>query len=117
MEVKTILTDNKDGVILWQKTFTMPLGVFSAQNMTEACDKKEKITSYARNIISPDISQNINLRLNDKKIDYSARIQKSENSRDGIGLKYKNNAPLTKIHPADDDNFEERWRNDDSFNL
>lgn len=117
MEIKAVLTDNTEGVVLWQKTYEMPLGIFQAKNMTEAFDKKEKITSYARNIIAQDIVQNINLRLKPKKIDYSTRVPKSSGQQDGIGLKYKNNAPVVKITPPDDGTFEERWRNDDSFNL
>ena len=117
MYVKAVLVDNKEGVILWQKTYEEPLGVFTAKNMTEAIEKREKITSYARNIIAQDIVQNINLRLNPKKIDYASRVPQSSGVQEGIGLKYKNNAPVVKITPADDESFEERWRNDDSFNL
>lgn len=115
MEVKAILTDNNDGVVIWQNTYQQPLGVFKAQNMTEVIDKKEKITSYAKNIIAQDITQNIELRLHPKQIDYSSRIQKTEGSQEGIGLKYKNSIPITKITRPPDDDFEKRWRNDDSF--
>lgn len=115
MEVKAILTDNNDGVVLWQDKYEQPLGTFKAINMTEAVDKREKITSYAKNIIAQDITQNINLRLNPKHIDYTSRVQQTEGSQEGIGLKYKNSIPITKITQPPDDDFEQRWRYDDSF--
>lgn len=115
MEIKAILADSSDGVVLWQNTYQQPLGVFKAKNMTEVIDKKEKITSYAKNIIAQDITQNIELRLHPKQIDYSSRVPKSEGAQEGIGLKYKNSIPITKITRPPDDDFEKRWRNDDSF--
>lgn len=117
---KVVLFDNKDGVALWQKTYTCPLtsrdGKFVAADYTQAVEQYEKIRSFSKYIIAKDVEENVNLRLNPKKIDYASNMQPATNTDEGIGLKfYKRGIPVKITQPAE--TFEEQLLKDDSFSL
>lgn len=117
---KVVLFDNKDGVALWQKTYTCPLtsgdGRFIARDYTHAVEQYEKVRSFSKYIIAKDVEENINLRLTPREIDYSANVKPASNSDEGIGLKfYKRGVPV-KITPPTE-TFEQQLLKDDSFSL
>lgn len=117
---KVVLVDNKDGVALWQKTYTCPLalrnGKFVAADYTQAVEQYEKVRSFSKNIIAKDVEENVNLRLNPKEIDYASSVKPSVNTDDGIGLKfYKRGVPVKITQPAE--TFEQQLLKDDSFSL
>lgn len=117
---KAILIDNKENVVLWQKSYSYMLDTnrYSAKNSKSdfAIDEREKYRSFAHNIIARDAVENLSLRLNPKSIDYASKVKKTEQSDSGVGLKYYKNMPITKITPPAE-TMEERLRNDDSFEL
>ncbi|MCM1009858.1 MAG: hypothetical protein NC390_03130 [Fusobacterium sp.] len=117
---KVVLFDNKDGVALWQKTYTCPLtsreGKFIAPDYTRAVEQYEKVRSFSKYIIAKDVEENINLRLNPKEIDYASNVNPSTNTDEGIGLKfYKRGIPVKITQPAE--TFEQQLLKDDSFSL
>lgn len=117
---KVILVDNKEGVALWQKTYTMPLAsskkAFNAQNFSKAAEQYEKVRSFSKNIIAKDVEQNIILRLNNKSIDFADNVKKNPNGAEGVGLKYYKKGIPVKITPPEE-TIEEQLLKDDSFSL
>ncbi len=117
---KVVLVDNKDGVALWQKSYTCPLasreGKFVAPDYTRAVEQYEKVRSFSKNIIAKDVEENVNLRLNPKEIDYASNVSPSSNADEGIGLKfYKRGIPVKITQPAE--TFEQQLLKDDTFSL
>lgn len=120
LTTKAILIDNQDGIVLWQKTYEMPLTsnrqTFSAQTNNKALEQFEKIHSFSKNIIAKDIEESLNLRFSQKSINFASRVKKVKTSDEGIGLKYYKNLPITKITQPPE-TIEEQLLNDDTFSL
>ncbi len=122
LTTKVMLVDNKDGVLLWQKSYEMPLTSankpFTAVNYTKAVEQYEKLRSYSKNVVAKDVEQNLNLRFGHKTINYAKNIKNQPNASEGIGLKYykQGGVPTVKITQPEE-TFEQQLLREDSFSL